>query len=87
MFGLIERYIDNMSIDDLNNLAISKGIYLNPEELDFSYKFIKKNWKTVLGNAYFFDIDKYKNKFSEENFIKIKKLANEAIAKYGNYLK
>ena len=87
MFGLIERYIDNMSINDLNNLAIGKGIYLSNEELDFSYKFIKRNWKTVLGNSTLFDIDKYKSKFSEENFYKIKKLANEAIAKYGSYLK
>lgn len=87
MFGLIERYIENMNINDLNNLAIGKEIYLSSDELEFSYNFIKKNWKTVLGNVYFFDIEKYKNKFSEENFSKIKKLANEGITKYGNYLK
>lgn len=87
MFVLIERFINNMSIYDFNNYAISKGINLSPDELDFSYKFVKKNWKSVLGNYSLFDIDKYKDKFSEDNFIKIKKLANDAIIKYGSYLK
>ena len=45
MFVLIERYINNMSIHDLNNLAISKGIGLSKDELEFSYNYIKKNWK------------------------------------------
>lgn len=87
MIVLIERYINNMSIHDLNNLAISKGIDLSNEELDFSYKFIKKNWKNVLSNYSLFDFNKYRDKFSEENFIKIKKLIKEYTMKYGNYLK
>ena len=41
MFVLIERYINNMSIHDLNNLAISKGIGLSKDELEFSYNYIK----------------------------------------------
>lgn len=87
MFVLIERYINNMSIHDLNNLAISKGIGLSKDELEFSYNYIKKNWKNVLSNYNLFDIDKYKDKFSEDNFIKIKKLIREYTIKYGNYLK
>ena len=87
MFVLIERYINNMSIHDLNNLAISKGIGLSKDELDFSYNYIKKNWKNVLSNYSLFDFDKYKDKYSEENFIKIKKLIKEYTLKYGSYLK
>lgn len=86
MYVLIERYIDNMDIHDLNNLAISKGIGLSESELDFSYKFIKQNWQTILSNHGIFDIDKYKDKFSEENFIKIKKLIKEYSIKYSSYL-
>ena len=33
MYILIERYIDNMSIHDLNNLAISKGIGLSNRKI------------------------------------------------------
>lgn len=87
MFILIKRYIDNMSIHDLNNLAISKGIGLSSEELDFSYSFIKKNWQNILSNKGLFDIDKYKSMYSEDNFIKIKELYKEMLVKYGNYLK
>ncbi len=87
MFVLIERYINNMSIHDLNNLAISKGIGLSKDELEFSYNYIKKNWKNVLSNYSLFDFDKYKEKYSDENFIKIKKLIKEYTLKYGSYLK
>ena len=87
MFILIKRYIDNMSIHDLNNLAISKGIGLSSEELEFSYSFIKKNWQNILSNKGLFDIDKYKSMYSEDNFIKIKELYKEMLVKYGNYLK
>ena len=42
MFVLIERYINNMDINDVNNFAINKGIGLSNEELDFTYHFIKQ---------------------------------------------
>ena len=87
MFILIKRYIDNMSVHDLNNLAISKGIGLSSEELEFSYSFIKKNWQNILSNKGLFDIDKYKSMYSEDNFIKIKELYKEMLVKYGSYLK
>ena len=87
MFILIERYIDNMSIYDLKNMALSKNIDLSQEELEFSFTFIKKNWKTVMSNYSLFDFDKYKSNYSEENFIKIKNLIKEYTLKYGSYLK
>ena len=86
MYVLIERYINNLDIHDLNNLAISNGIAFSPEELDFSYRFIKQNWQTILANHGVFDIDKYKDQFSEENFVKIKKLIKEYTMKYSHYL-
>ncbi len=86
MFILIERYLDNLSLEDLNNLAINKGINLSPDELNFSYNFIKKNWKTILSNHGVFNMDKYQDKFSEENFQKIKILIKEYRTKYSNYL-
>ena len=76
-----------MSVHDLNNLAISKGIGLSSEELEFSYSFIKKNWQNILSNKGLFDIDKYKSMYSEDNFIKIKELYKEMLVKYGSYLK
>ena len=76
-----------MDIHDLNNLAISKGIGLSNDELEFSYLFIKKNWMNILSNKGLFDIDKYKDKYSEINFNKIKSLYKELLLIYGSYLK
>lgn len=87
MFILIERYINNISVSDLNNIALSKDIYLSEDELEFSYVFIKKNWKSILSNKGIFDIDKYKDKYSDDNFRKIKILYKEMLNKYGSYLK
>lgn len=75
-----------MDINDLNNLAINKNIDLSSEELKFSYNFIKTNWQTILSNHGIFDIDKYKDYYSEENFQKIKQLLKEAHIKYAKYL-
>ena len=86
MFILIERYINNMSIQDLNNFAISKGIGLSESELDFCYRFVKTNWKTILSNHGMFDVDKYQDHFSPDNFIKIKQLIKEYSIKYASYL-
>lgn len=86
MFILIERYIDKMSMQDLNHFAVNNGVSLSAEELDFTYRFVKQNWKTILSNHGIFDIEKYKGHYSEENFVKIKKLIKEYTKKYGSYL-
>ena len=86
MFNLIKRYMQNLSIEEVNNFALSKDIHLTEEELKFTYDFVKKNYEKVLGNPALLDMNRYKNKFSEENFIKINKLFNEYSTKYRNYL-
>lgn len=86
MLILIERYINNLTIRDFNNFATSKEINLSEDELNFTFEFVKKNWKTVLQNHGLFDIEKFKNKYSEENFIKIKQLIKEYSIKYGHFL-
>ena len=44
MFNLIEKYMNRITISDVNNFAISKGVSLNNEELEFTYNFIKKKF-------------------------------------------
>ncbi len=77
----------NMTKDDINNFAVTKNINLSAEELDFVYEFVKKNWEQVLNNPKLLNLDRYKNRFSDDNFIKIKKLFNEYSAKYQSFLK
>lgn len=86
MYNIIERYIKNLSKEQVNNFALKNNVNLNGLELDFLYVFIKKNYKEVLANPSLLNLDRYKTKFSEENFVKIKKLFNEYLSKYGSYL-
>ena len=76
MFNIVSMYINKLTKDDVNNFALKKGANLSNEELDFTYLFIKKNWKDVLKNPSIFDIDRYKGHYSNENFLKIKQVLN-----------
>lgn len=78
--------MNKLTKEDLNNFAISKNIFLSPEETDFAYEFVTKNWEQILNNPNLLNLDRYKNRFSEENFIKIKKLYIEYSSKYKNFL-
>ena len=71
MLKLIEPYINNITKSDINTFALKNNINLNNNELDFIYNFIKTRYKDVLMNPNNFSLVKYKNNFSNENFIKI----------------
>ena len=86
MYNIIERYIKNLSKDQINNFALKNNVNLSGLELDFLYVFIKKNYKEVLANPELLNLERYKTKFSEENFVKIKKIFNEYLTKYRAYL-
>lgn len=83
MFNIIGAYINKLTKDDINKFATSKGATLSNEELEFTYSFIKKNWKDVLKNPSIFDIERYSKYYSKDNFIKVKQVFNE----YKGYLK
>lgn len=86
MFNLISRYMDKITMDDVYNFALKKNINLNEEELSFTYEFIKKNWNQILSNPNLLNLDRYKDKYTIENFSKIKQLFNEYYSKYHRFL-
>ena len=79
--------MNNLSKEKVAEFATSKNINLSDTELDFTYQFIKKNYKTILSNPSLLNMDIYKNRFSSENFIKINKLIDEYYTKYHNIIK
>ena len=87
MFNIIGAYINKLTKDDVNKFAISKGANLSNEELEFTYSFIKKNWKDVLKNPSIFDIERYSKYYSKDNFIKVKQVFNEYFQKFSSFLK
>lgn len=87
MYNIISRYMNNLTKENVLEFAISKNVNLSPEELDFTYAFIKKNWEQVIKNPKLLKLERYKDHFTEENFIKINKLFLEYSAKYQAFLK
>ena len=78
--------MNRMTKGDIRNFALSKNIELSEEELNFTYDFVKKNYRNFLSNPKVFKIERYRNYYSEENFNKIAKVWNEYYQKYSNYL-
>ncbi len=87
MYNMIARFMQNMTREDVDKFAKSKNTFLSPEELEFTYVFVKKNWEQVIKNPKLLNLDRYKEHFTQENFEKIKKLFNEYSAKYQAFLK
>ena len=86
MYNLIKAYMGRITIQDVNNFAVSKNIYLSGEELNFVYEFINKNWEQVIKNPKLLNLDRYKDRFSKENFEKIKKLFLEYSSRYSSFI-
>ncbi len=86
MYNLIKAYMGRMTIQDINNFALSKNIHLSPEELNFVYDFIGKNWEQVIRNPKLLNLERYRDRFSEENFNKIKKLFLEYSSRYASFI-
>lgn len=81
MFQLIKNYVSKMSKDDIRKFAEKNDIFLNEYELDFMYRFVKKNYEALYANPNI-DLSKYKSNFTEENYIKVMKLISEYKSKY-----
>ncbi|MEG0794213.1 MAG: hypothetical protein RSG95_00260 [Bacilli bacterium] len=86
MYNIIERYMAKLTIEDINNFAITKNANLSEDELKFTYEFLKKNWKEIIKNPNIFNIDRYKDKYSKENFVKIKQLYLDYFNKFAAFL-
>ncbi len=86
MNNLIAMYINSLTVEKVDEFAKSKNINLNNDELFFVYDFIKNNYRKVLANKENFDISQYQNKFSKENYPKVKALFDEYYNKFQHLL-
>lgn len=72
--------------EEINQFAISKNVIFSPEELDFTYQFVKKNWEQVIKNPQLLHLERYQHHYSPENFVKLQKLFLEYSTKYQAFL-
>ena len=83
---LIKNYVDKLSKNDINTFLINNDIYLDENELSFSYNFIKENWDKIVSSPNMVNLDSYKTHFKEENYLKICDLYKTYYTKYHRYL-
>jgi len=86
MYNLVKRYMSNLTKEQLHNFALKNNVSLSENELDFTFTFVKKNWEMIFRNPNLLNLDRYKEQFSEENFLKIQKLISFYYQKYGHLL-
>lgn len=86
MFNLVERFMNTLSKEQVNSFALSKNVHFNEDELDFTYNFVKKNWRSIVSNPTLLNLERYQDKYTPENFSKIKQVFLEYSQKYQNFL-
>nr|MBP3258788.1 hypothetical protein [Bacilli bacterium] len=86
MISIIKNYINNISIDGLNILLTKNDIYLNNDELNILYKYLKNDWYTFIYNDPTPILNDIKNRFTPDNYNKLYELYILAKEKYKNYL-
>ncbi len=86
MNNLIKNYISKLTKEQVTSFALMNNIVLSEDELNFTYNFIKKHGEEVIKDYNNFDIDKYQNYYTKDNFVKIKVLFKEYSEKFKPFL-
>lgn len=77
MNNLITSYVNKLKKEDIINFAHKNNLVVSDQEIDFVYSFIKNNHQEVLKNPNAFNLDLYKNQFSNDNYIFLKNLIDK----------
>ena len=85
MKKLIEIYIDQLTIDKIDNFAKKNDINLNNKELAFLLNTIKNNYNDILLNQEKYE-DLIKENIKEKEALKIIDIFNYYKNRYKNYL-
>lgn len=84
MKQLIKKYIEKLTINDLEKFATNNNIILNNQELETIYSFIKENWETIITD--YETITYLKNKINNDAYSKLKELLLKYKNKYQSFL-
>ena len=76
----IKKYVDKITISDIEKFAKSNNILLSQNELSYIYQLIKENWEQILNNDDSILL-KLKTKFDNDTYQKIEKLYYESFDK------
>ena len=82
----IKKYIDKISISDINSFSLKNNISLNNNELNLIYKYVKNDWKTIIYGNYNSILNDLKSKIDIDKYKKIEQLFYKFKSKYQNLL-
>lgn len=83
----IEKYVNNMSIDDIYEYAHKLKLSVNEKEANVLYNTIKENWEVIVFNNHLPIINSIKDKISQELYDNLNSLISEYKTKYSELLK
>lgn len=83
---IIKNYINNLKEEDIIYFANKNDICLNQSEINYIYKTIKSNYKTLLGNDYQCILNEASNYLKNDNYKKICNLYLDYRNKFKNFL-
>ena len=83
----IEKYINNMSIDDVYNFSFKNNIELTENEAVLIFNYVKKRWEDILYSNHYVILYEIKNNIRPNVYKKLDELIIFYKEKYKNYLK
>ena len=86
MISIIKNYINNITIDNLNILLTKNNIYLNNNELNILYKYLKNDWYTFIYEDPTPILNDIKNSINKDSYDKLFDAYKKAKEKYSIYL-
>lgn len=82
----IEKYVNNMSINDVNQFASKNDVILTNEEAKIIFDTIKSDWETIVFKDHNIVLNKVKNKLNSDLLSKINDLIIMYKEKYSQLL-
>ena len=86
MINFIKNYINNINIYDLNIFLNINDIYLNDNELNILYDYLKNDWYTFIYEDPTYILNDLKNKITVDKYNKLYDIYIKEKEKYRNYL-
>ncbi len=83
---LIDKYINNLTIQDVYTFASKEGVFLTEYEANIIFLNIKENYKTLLYGDESIIFNDLKSKLNSDLYNKIVVLFTEYKNKYNKYL-
>ena len=87
MNNLVKGYVNNLTINNINDFGLKNNIKLEKKELNFLLELVKKDYQNIIDGNITDILVSLKENLSNENYDKVVNLYNEYREKYRPYLK